>query len=252
MAFRKKKRAGHNSIKYINPVYDSNKFRRTIQKRGRGLLKKTMELSILTGAKVFLSIEIFDAIVGTDTILTHTTRHDRNYKKQLDKILHPKKDILRLDTQRMDYFKIFKPYERQTIPPHPRDIKHPWFWEKSTAKILLPQLLKQRELNSLSNGNGNGNGNGNRTGSGSGIGDVLEMGQNEVVRYFGTDKHDLFDSRIADYPDKDEQKEVDAIVYDKKHFKFERLPCFLAIQKRTDIRQESWQTIFELRKTLGL
>lgn len=213
----------HNSIAFISPVDEAHKFRRTIQKRGSGLHKKAMEFAIISGARVFLAIELNDGTAECNTTLCFTSRGDRDWKKHLTKLQEPKKPSIRLDTTPLDYYPIFDPDLPPRTLPHSRNIKHPWFWSKTTASRLLPQMEDGHAAKSAA------------------LAHVLDDAQGEVLRYFDGDKERLQDSLVVQSPlNPEENAEVNAVAYSPSYFR----PTWHDAHKTLSrVRHQSWDLL---------
>jgi len=194
----------HNEISFIDPLRDTSRFRRSIGKRGHGLYKKAMELAILTGAKVLLSIELFDHKAARKTAVTFTSREDRDWQKHAKKLSKRELDddngTIRLDFGVDDYTPICAPDDPPVKVEHSRGIKQPWHWTPTTAHILLPQLLGDEAETSRK------------------LENCLEIVRPELDAYFGTDPEVLEDSRVEECPSNEEEAEISAVDHDDDYF----------------------------------
>lgn len=226
-----KKKVKHNDISFIDPVDEQYRFRRTMQKRGKGLHKKAMEVAIMSGGKVFLCVQIYDRTARRNTTLTFTSRGDRDWQKHARKLLVPEEDTIRLDTVAADYFPLYFPPKKPVVPKHSRTIKKPWFWLNSAAKILLPQL--RDEFGAVSQS----------------LASLLAQSRLEVQEYFGDDREELENSQSIEMPlNQEENAETAAVSYTPSHFRPVRPHWNHAETVGKEVRWNSWALLNELMR----
>ena len=214
-----------NVIRPLDPK--TGAFNRSLNKRGIVALKKVHELTILTGAEVFLSIVHYDPESKLEMAATFTSE-EGDWRKHAFRLSQTNlDDAVRLDTRPCDYFKIFDNGDPPSPIPtrqRPRSIRQPWMWLPTTQGILLPQLL------------------GKQTESNEDITVALEVVKPEIGKYGGEEQQETFQI-VQSSPNAEEKAEQEAVQYDDAYLE-DRSQWWVLQEKQRKLRLQVWNNIY--------